>query len=96
MSKNISNKNQEQYNLNNPRKNSDSINYFFDSVFDQFKEEVEILLYNPYTNFTFEQKKEVRFCLERSLCQLYVSTEYYKHHLSMLWIEFEDAVKSRT
>jgi hypothetical protein len=49
-----------------------------------------MLVHNPYANLTYEWKKEVLRCLDRSLNQLYISTKYYKHHLWLLWIEKED------
>lgn len=93
MSKNISDIIQEIFTANNPRKESDSINYFFDEVFLWIKAEVITLIHNPYTHMTIQEKREVLFSLDRSLSNLHISIDYYKYHLKMLWIKFEQTLK---
>jgi hypothetical protein len=94
MSNNILDIIQEKNIVVNSRKESDSINYFFDKVFVWTKAEVITLIHNPYINMTSNEKSDVLFSLQRSLKSVYISVDYYKHHLRMLWIEFQDAAEA--
>ena len=42
---------------------------------------------------TIQEKREVLFSLDRSLSNLHISIDYYKYHLKMLWIKFEQTLK---